>query len=125
MATLDNFVDEILDNINEFSDAIKRSLEERLDDTADKILSHIKSNAPRSGGKDAMADSFIKEDKGSGINKTVIIYAKEKGRLIHLIEFGFTHKGGKYVPARPFMRPAYDTFTPKMLDEIREIIKHG
>lgn len=123
MATLDNFIDEISDVINEYSESIKKELENKLDETADRILDYIKTNVPRSGRKNPMADEFIKVDKGSGYTKTIVIYAKEKGRLIHLIEFGFQHRNGKYVAARPFMRPAFDTFTPKMLDDIRGIIR--
>jgi len=43
--------------------------------------------------------------------------------LVHLIEFGFMHRSGKYVNPRPFLRPAYDTFTPKMLEDIKVIIR--
>lgn len=46
-------------------------------------------------------------------------------RDTHLLEFGYTHRSGKYVGPRPFMRPAYDMFTPKMLEDIKEIISKG
>lgn len=123
MATIDNFIDEINDVITEYSDSIKKELEKTLDDTADKVLDYVRNNAPRSGRSKPLAEEFIRLDKGTGHNKTVIIYAKEKGKLVHLLEFGFQHRNGKYIAARPFMRPAFDTFTPEMLDEIRSIIR--
>lgn len=123
MATLNNFLDEVNDAIKEYTDDVKKELERNLDETGAKILEYVIANTPRSGRKGAMADEFTKTEIGEGINKTIVIYAKEKGRLVHLIEFGFQHKGGKYVAARPFMRPAFEYFTPKMLDDIRGIIR--
>jgi len=35
------------------------------------------------------------------------------------------HRSGKYVGPRPFMRPAYDLITPKMLEDIKRIIEKG
>ena len=123
MATLNNFVDEIYDEIDKYSDTIKKELEIKLDETADKILDYVRTNAPRSGKKGALADEFVKQEVGSGYNKSIVIYASNRGRIVHLIEFGFQHRNGKYIAARPFMRPAYDTFTPKMIDDIRSIIR--
>lgn len=122
MATLDDFLDEVSDLVTKYTKDVLKELETRLDETADKILEYVITNTPRSGNKKAMADEFVKTEVGEGHEKTIVIHAKEKGRLIHLIEFGFQHKGGKYIAARPFMRPAFDTFTPKMLEDIRRII---
>ena len=62
---------------------------------------------------------------GSGVNKTIYISSGTKGRLVHLVELGFKHISGKHVEARPFMRPAYETFTPEMLEDIKKIIERG
>lgn len=123
MATLDNLAELIMDEVSSYTDEVIKELETKLDETADKILEYIKSNAPRSGQKDGLADDFVKADIGSGVNKTIVIYGKEKGMLVHLIEFGFMHRSGKYVNPRPFLRPAYDAFTPKMLEDIKVIIR--
>ena len=123
MATLDNLTEKIMDEVGSYTDEVIKALEAKLDETADKILEYIKSNAPRSGQKNGLADDFVKADVGSGVNKTIVIYGKEKGMLVHLIEFGFMHRSGKYVNPRPFLRPAYDTFTPKMLEDIKVIIR--
>mgnify|MGYP000872849926 CR=1 FL=1 len=125
LATVDTFLDEISDAINEYTEGVKKRLEGKLDETAEHILAYLKSNAPRSGYKNAMADSFKQLTKGDGVNKVITIYAENKGRIIHLLEFGFTHRNGKYVSPRPFMRPAFDTFTPKMIEDIKEMIKRG
>ena len=100
-------------------------MEKVLDQTADQVLEYIRAKAPRSGQSDGFADSFVAVPTGTGINKTIAIYSEKKGRLTHLLEFGFTHRGGKFVGPRPFMRPAFDTFAPEMLEQVKSIIERG
>lgn len=126
MPSLDTLGVRISDLIKEFSDDVKDGLEDRLDQTAKEILEYIKKNCPRSdSGSNHLADSFILTTVGSGANKTIYISSGTKGRLVHLVELGFKHKSGKHVEARPFMRPAYETFTPQMLEDIKKIIQGG
>lgn len=125
-ASLDNLGVKITELINQYANGVKEEALIKLDETADKILNYIFSNCPRSGlGSNHLADSFIKTEVGSGLKKTIYISSKTKGRLVHLIELGFKHRSGKHVSAQPFMRPAYDTFTPEMLEEIKKIIEGG
>lgn len=124
--SIDNLGIKLTDLIKDFSDDVLASIETRLDETADQILEYIKSNCPRSSyGSEHLSDSFGLTIVGEGTNKTIFISSKTKGRLVHLIELGFKHKSGKFVMARPFMRPAYETFTPQMLEDIKSIIKNG
>jgi len=125
MATLDELATDISGMISEYADDINLDLEKQLLITADKIIEYIKTNAPRGSSHSHLADSFISRKEGTGICQSVVIFSKEKGRIVHLLEFGFVHKSGKYVTAKPFMRPAYETFTPKMVDDIKRIIKQG
>ncbi len=123
---LDNLATKLSSIINEYADEIKDEAMEQLDETANKIIDYIKTNCPKSdSGNNHLADSFIKTEVGSGVSKTIYISSGTKGRLVHLIELGFKHRNGKQVPARPFMRPAYETFTPKMLEDIKTIIAGG
>lgn len=125
LITLDDLGQAIEDEIESYVEGIIPKLEKRLNDTAEDILNYMKRNAPRSGYKNAFADSFVATSNGSGLNISISIYSEGKGGLTHLLEFGYTHRGGKYVGPRPFMRPAYDMFTPKMLEDIKEIISKG
>jgi len=112
--------------VKSYSREVELAIIERLDYTADQILDYIKSNAPRTPfNKEHLGDSFIKESYGEGVNKTIVIYSKTKGSIVHLVELGFKHRNGKLVSARPFLRPAYDEFTPKMLEDIKKIISGG
>ena len=123
---LDNLGMRLSQIISEYVEDVKDDVEKKLDDTADEILKYIHTNCPRGDeGSNHLADSFIKTEMGSGLNKTIYISSSTKGRLVHLIELGFKHRSGKHVAARPFMRPAYDTFTPEMLEDIKSIIKGG
>jgi hypothetical protein len=124
--SLDSFSLKLSDIIENYSDDVKADVEKKLDETASEVLNYIKENCPRSGnGNNHLADSFILTTVGSGANKTIFISSGAKGRLVHLVELGFKHKSGKFVMARPFMRPAYETFTPEMLEEIKQIIRNG
>ncbi len=125
LITLDDLGKAIEDEIESYVEGIIPKLEKRLSDTAKDILNYMKRNAPRSGYKNAFADSFVATSNGSGTNQSISIYSEGKGGLTHLLEFGYTHRSGKYVGPRPFMRPAYDMFTPKMLEDIKEIISKG
>ena len=115
----------ISEHVDSYSKEVVHAIEKELDETADKILEYIKSNAPRGHQSQHLADSFIKESFGSGVHKTIVIYSKTKSSIVHLVELGFKHRSGKLVVARPFLRPAYDQFTPKMLEDITQIIKGG
>lgn len=125
LVTLDDLGAAISNMVDDYAQEIIVKLEKRLDETAQEIVNYIKTHAPRSGGSKPFADSFIAESQGSGINKTIFIFSNKKGKLTHLLEFGFTHRSGKYVGPRPFMRPAYDLLTPKMLEDIKRIIEKG
>ena len=123
---LEALTPEIKEAVESYSKDVEEAILKRLEKTADQILDYIKSNAPRtSWSHEHLGDSFIKESYGEGINKTIVIYSKTKGSIVHLVELGFKHRSGKLVSARPFMRPAYDEFTPKMLEDIEKIIKGG
>ncbi len=111
--------------VNEYTEDIKTVMEKVLDETAQRVLEYIQLKAPRSGQTDGIADSFVAIPIGNGINKTIAIYSEKKGRLTHPLEFGFTHRGGKFVGPRPFMRPAFDAFAPDMLEQIKSIIERG
>ena len=117
---------EIEKAVKDYSKDVELAIVKRLEETADQILDYIKENAPRSPWtKEHLGDSFVKESYGDGVNKTIVIYSKTKGSIVHLIELGFKHRSGKHISARPFMRPAYDELTPKMLEDIKKIINGG
>lgn len=123
--TLDNLSTNLLSMVISYKDDIAKEIEYELENTADKIIDYIKKNCPRGNSELHLADSFIKTEIGFGSNKVIYISSEKKGRLVHLIELGFKHRNGKFVKARPFMRPAYNEFSLKMLDEIKKIISKG
>ena len=121
-ATLDDCAIKLSAIVSSYAQNVQIEVMAKLDETADKILDYIRSHAPRGNSNNHLADSFIKTKFGSGLNSTIYISSKTKSNIDHLIELGFRHRGGKYVVARPFLRPAYETFTPIMLEDIRRII---
>ena len=123
---IDKLSSSLSECIASYSKEVQKETLKSLDETADKVLDYVSLNCPRSnGGSEHLADSFVKTEIGEGLNKVIYISSKTKGRLVHLIELGFKHKSGKHVAAQPFLRPAYDAFAPKMLEEIKSIIENG
>lgn len=123
--SIDNLGTKLSDIISSYAKEVQEKAESTLDETADKILSYVKSNCPRGKSNEHLADTFVKTEVGSGATKTIYISSQSKGRLVHLIELGFKHRSGKHVPARPFLRPAVEEFTPEMMEDIKRIIKEG
>jgi hypothetical protein len=121
--TIDDLPDDMMDIINKYSEDVQSEIEKELERSSDIILNNIQIKAPRSGRTNALADSFQKTVSGIGTNKTITIHSKEKGTLIHLVEFGFVHKSGKLIAPRPFMSPIADEQLPKTLENIKSIIK--
>jgi|SRR5690554_6064804 hypothetical protein len=119
---MDNMLTGINTLVQRYGEEITLMIDKRIDQTADEILEYIKANAPRStGGTNHLADSFVK----TKIGDIVYISSKTKGKLVHLIELGFKHTSGKFVKGRPFLIPAYEKFTPQMLEDLKRIIKNG
>lgn len=125
LVTLDELGTKIAEMVDEYVEGIMPRLDDALVETANEIIKYIASNAPRSGSANAFADSFIATPKGKGVNKTIVIHSMTEGRIAHLLEFGFVHKSGKFVRPRAFMRPGFDMLTPKMVEQIKEIIEKG
>ncbi len=123
--SIDNLGARLSDIISSYTKEVQAKAENTLDETADKILSYVKSNCPRGKSTEHLANTFVKTEIGEGAAKTIYISSQKKGRLVHLIELGFKHRSGKHVPARPFLRPAMEEFTPEMIEEIKRIIKEG
>ena len=116
----------ISDMIKDYSVATKAQINKRIDECADEIIDYLRSNTPKSIGFGShLADSFIKTEVGKGENRIIYISSKTKYRLVHLVELGFRHTSGKHISGRPFLRPSFDTFTPKMMEDIKRIIAHG
>ncbi len=111
--------------IEDYTIEVRNGALDVLNNTSDKILDYIKKNTPKGYSEHHLADSFIKTEVGEDLKKVIYISSKTKGRLVHLIELGFKHKSGRHIAARPFLRPAYDTFTPDMLEQIKKIIDGG
>ena len=124
MAGLDDFALDISKMIEKSLD-FDKEMEDIMVGTAKDIINDIKGSAPVGKSDKHLKDSFVYLKEGSKANKSVTIYSESKGRLAHLIEFGFVHRRAKLVSARPFLRPSYDKEAPKMEEKIIEAIKNG
>lgn len=122
MVSLEEMPDKISSIIDDYEKGKMEEIEAVMEKTALKMIEDIKANAPRGKSKEPMRDSFTYQKQGEGGNLIVTIYSKSKGRLLHLIEFGFIHRSGVFVSARPFLRPAYEKYIEEMVNKIKTIL---
>lgn len=119
---MDKMLTQVNDLVQRYGEEVCKSIDKRIDETADEILEYIKKNAPRSqNGNNHLADSFIK----TRIGDVIYISSKTKGKLVHLIELGFKHTNGRFIKGRPFLIPGYEKFTPQMLEDLKRMIQNG
>ena len=72
MATLDDLSQMISDMVEDYVEEIIPKLDQRLIYTADEIINYIKTNAPRSGSKNAFADTSIVHPFMCVITRTIV-----------------------------------------------------
>lgn len=113
--------------IKEVLRALQRSIPEGddvqavLKEEANFLIAKIKSKVPVDSGNLKDSIQFYKPKKknylvvGPKYTKGVKGFKRKGGKAMasggnhaNLVEYGFKHKGGKVVPPRPFMRPAFD-----------------
>lgn len=85
---------------NDLTGALRTRVGSAVAHLADKV----RDAAPqgRTGGLKRGVKSKVEEDE-----ETIRGIVEVNAPHAHLIEFGFLHVGGKYVPANPFMRRAW------------------
>ena len=77
--SIDNLGVKISQLVSEYVDDVQNDVLKQLDFTADEILKYIHTNCPRGDvGGNHLADSFIKTEVGSGLNKTIYISSSTK-----------------------------------------------
>ena len=65
-------------------------------------------------------DDYYRRNKSRGYTE---VNNHNRIRHAHLVEFGFKHKSGKHVPARPFLRTAFDDHVQDFLRFFRGTLK--
>lgn len=122
---LDGLPSSLSSIVNTKSNEIKSKVLKELERAKDDCLSSIQVKAPRSTRNTNihLADSFVAKKVSDGVNTRYIIYSKDKGPLVHLVEFGFTHyKTHKFVRGRQFMIPSLNEASKKLVSKVRKIL---
>lgn len=105
---------------------IRRKAAKKIIDAA-KVQVEINQTLDTGRLRDSIA-VIARLSKGEDIYVGPRYSGTRQARHAHLIEFGFRHaKSGRFVPPRPFMRPAYDlnrqVVVDAMLKETERILK--
>ncbi|MFC0906355.1 HK97 gp10 family phage protein [Clostridium sp. MT-14] len=120
---VDQFADEMVDLIKQYTDDVSNSIEKKVDSVADEVLEETINLAPKRTGK--YAKGFKKTKQGYRDKVKRIIWNKKDYRRVHLLEFGHALWQGGRARAFPHLRPAYDKFGARLPDDIKKIIRNG
>ena len=120
---IDRLAAEITKAVQEYTEDVTEAIERKVDEVADQVLKEVKRTAPKRTGK--YRRGFVKTNRDAPGRTRRIVWNKKRYMIVHLLEFGHAKRGGGRVAARPHLRPAYDKYVPKLIEEIRKIIKNG
>ena len=127
--SLEIFSDKLLEAVSKSTNEIQERVVKELEKARDESIQTIKETAPRSkrNVKFHFADSFTWKRQKTGEGKTdvrYIVYSKEKYYLSHLLECGYNHyRSGKYIKARPSIKPAEDKVVKQLIENVDKILK--
>lgn len=94
----------------------KKVIESATRSTANQMRKLMQAKTPVRTG--ALRDSLkvsMPKNRETGIRRAIIFAQRFYARFI---ELGFVHKSGRHIPAKPFMRPAFDEIEPQYIDLI-------
>lgn len=120
---IDRLAAEITKAIQEYTEDVSEAIEQKVDEVADQVLEEVKRTAPKRTGK--YRRGFTKTNRNELGRVRRFIWNRRRYMLVHLLEFGFAKRGGGRVAGRPHLRPAFDKYVPKLIEEIRKIIRNG
>ncbi len=137
--TFDQLVPELTRTVGRLAQEYQEECDKTIKKTAQNINKDIKkTQAFKDGdGKYHLKKSFSIVSSKSNLDnvRNYYVTAKKNGkwRLVHLIENGHrmvNHDGSvsktrPFVSGRPFLQPLLDTYSPIMVNQIKEIIRNA
>jgi HK97 gp10 family phage protein len=89
------------------------------------IVREAKRLVPKDSRALMRSITVVKGRAQNNVREIKIGFKKPRSRIAHLVEFGFVHKGGDSVAARPFVRPAMDSQAAAALTAMAEDLAKG
>ena len=121
--SVDQLADAIVDAVREYTEDVTEAIDQKVESTADLILSDVRQNAPKKTGK--YAKGFVKTDKSLPGRRRFVVWNRKFYRLVHLLEFGHAKIKGGRVPGKPHLIPAHERHVNGMVNDIKQIIRNG
>lgn len=101
--------------LTEYSEELQEKADKVTEQVAQDFAQKLREATPRSDEIDHtgvhMADTVkvvYKKERMFGTPKKARYVCYSKWQISHLLEFGWTSKGGKRVDRKPFVRPLFD-----------------
>jgi hypothetical protein len=121
--SINQLADAIVDAVREYTEDVTEAIDQKVESTADLVLSDVQQNAPKKTGK--YAKGFVKTDKSLPGRRRFVVWNRKFYRLVHLLEFGHAKVKGGRVPGKPHLIPAHQRHVDGMLSDIKQIIRNG
>lgn len=121
--SVNQLADAIVDAVREYTEDVTEAIGQKVESTADLVLSDVRQNAPKKTGK--YAKGFVKTDKSLPGRRRFVVWNKKYYRLVHLLEFGHAKVKGGRVDGKPHLIPAHDRHVNGMVNDIKQIIRNG
>lgn len=121
--SIDQLANTIVDAVRGYTEDVTEAIDQKVESTADLVLSDVRQNAPKKTGK--YAKGFVKTDKSLPGRRRFVIWNRKYYRLVHLLEFGHAKVKGGRVAGKPHLIPAHDRYVNGMVNDIKKIIKNG
>ena len=123
-ASIDDFADEILKELKEYSNAVNAELKAVALKTAQAARDIVMDTSPVDSGAYSRSWTRTKTDESStSIQYTV--HSKNRYQIAHLLEFGHAKRGGGRVAAIPHIAPAEKYAMEMMSEEIERCLNRG
>lgn len=106
----------IADALKLYSVEVSESTKGAIDEVAKELVDDLRNNSPKNTGK--YAKNWTKKGKSG----QWIIYNKDRYRVAHLLEKGYTMRNGRRISGRKHIEPAQDRAEEKLVSRFMELL---
>lgn len=117
MASIDSFVDEITQALQEYTTEVEEGLEDAKEKAAKDGAKTLKSTSPEKYGK------YAKGWRAKKDGKSWIIHNATRYQLAHLLEKGHAKRGGGRVSGQAHIAPVEEQAIKQFEDEVEKVIR--
>ncbi|PFW87245.1 hypothetical protein COL32_27595 [Bacillus pseudomycoides] len=117
MASIDSLANEIVRELQRYSNVIEEDIEEAKVEVADNLVGELKQKSSKLTG------SYRKGWRSTKQGNKIIVHNKTRYQLTHLLEKGHVKKGGGRVAAKVHIAPAEEHAVNDFIERVERAIR--